>query len=152
MWKEAEKARNSGDTKLARELYTKLAAEVNAQDAELANLCYDRIYNSLGSTGGKSSGDGLNWRPPDTPLPKAEVPKAVKVASGQLRDSKAMLDGKWRIYFLTDDQNVLRHYVISDGVDLDKHLNKWVEVSGREIKAESLRNEPVLVATEVRTK
>lgn len=173
LWKEAEKARGSGDSKLARELYTKLAQEVSregaGQDLELANLCYDRIYNSLGSggSGGTPKNDGgLNWRPPDTtpPVVKADPPKAEKPAgktvSGNLVASKAgtadgkwaMLDGKWRIYFITDERNVLRHYVVSGGADLDKFVGKWVEVTGTETHPDSLRGDPVIVATDVRGK
>ena len=165
LWKEAEKARGAGDGKQARELYTKLAQEVSregpGQDLELANLCYDRIYNSLG--GGTSKPDGgLNWRPPDNPAPlvkaappKADPPKAerpARTAEGTLHDTNARLDGKWPIFLLADEKRVVRYYVVSGGADLDKHVGKWVEVSGTETRPESLRGDPVIVASEVKPK
>lgn len=155
LWREAEKARGAGDTKLARELLTKLAQEVSregsTQDLELANLCYDRIYNSLGGSGG-----GAEWRPPEAgPVVKADPPKAEKVGrtvEGSLHAANAKLDGKWSIYLLADEKRVIRHYVISGGADLDRYIGKWVEVTGNEIKPDSLRGDPVIVATEVRGK
>ena len=156
LWREAEKARGAGETKQARELYTKLAQEVSregaGQDLELANLCYDRIYNALGSGGG----GGSAWRPPEsTPAPKADPPKAEKAGrtvEGTLHAANAKLDGKWSIYLLADEKRVIRHYVISGGADLDRHLGKWVAVTGNEIKPDSLRGDPVVVATDVRSK
>lgn len=171
LWREAEKARGAGDTKMARELYTKLAQEVSregtVQDLELANLCYDRIYNSLGGSSGTSgSGNGgAGWRPESTPgrgatpapAPpvKADPPKAERASrtvEGTLHSANAKLDGKWTIYLLADEKRVIRHYVISGGADLDKHVGKWVEVSGNEIRPESLRGDPVIVATEAKAK
>jgi hypothetical protein len=163
LWKDAEKARDAGDARTARELYTQLAAEVNregaGQDLELANLCYDRIYNALGTTTG--GGTTAPTRPveppaykPDPPVLKADPPKvaAGKTASGYLIRSKAMLDGKWRIYLLYDRGDVLREYVVSDGPDLDRLNESWVELTGRTIRAESLKNEPVFVATDARAR
>lgn len=158
LWREAEKARGAGDTKLARELYTKLAQEVSrdGQDLELANLCYDRIYNALGGGSGSSGGGGAGWRPPESaPVPKVETPKVEKVGrnyQGSLHAANAKLDGKWTIYLLADEKRVIRHYVISGGADLDRFLGKWVEVTGNEIRPDSLRGDPVVVATEVRGK
>lgn len=171
-WREAEKARLAGDTKLARELYTKLAQEVSregaGQDNELANLCYDRIYNGLGGKPADTTPGNAGWRPPADPPLKIEPPKAEKggkVVSGLLLDSRVddkgqpsrtgkpyLLDGKWTVYFLTDEKRVIRHYVISGGADLDKHVGKWVEVTGNEIRPDSLRGDPVVVATDVRGK
>ncbi len=162
LWKDAEKARNAGDTRTARELYTQLAAEVNrdgaGQDLELVNLCYERIYNALGTT--TSGGTTAPTRPvepqaykPEPPVLKADPPKAVaKTASGYLIRSKAMLDGKWRVYLLYDRDMVLREYVVSDGPDLDRLNESWVELTGRIIRAESLKNESVFVASEARGK
>lgn len=170
LWREAEKARGAGETKLARELYTKLAQEVSregtVQDLDLANLCYDRVYNSLGNGGsGSGSGNGGSaWRPPEAtpgratapaPSVKADPPKAEKAGptvEGTLHSANAKLDGKWTIYLLADEKRVIRHYVISGGVDLDKFVGKWVEVSGNEIRPDSLRGDPVIVATEVKPK
>ncbi len=156
LWREAEKARGAGETKQARELYTKLAQEVSregaGQDLELANLCYDRIYNALGSAGG----GGSAWRPPEAgPVVKADPPKAEKggrTVEGTLHAANAKLDGKWTIYLLADEKRVIRHYVISGGADLDRYAGKWVEVTGNEIKPDSLRGDPVIVATDVRSK
>jgi hypothetical protein len=161
LWREAEKARGAGETKQARELYTKLAQEVSregaGQDLELANLCYDRIYNALGSGGG----GGSAWRPPEAgPVvkadpPKADPPKAEKAGrkvEGTLHAANARLDGKWAIYLLADEKRVIRHYVISGGADLDRYVGKWVEVTGNEIKPDSLRGDPVIVATDVKGK
>jgi hypothetical protein len=156
LWREAEKARGAGDTKQARELYTKLAQEVSregsGQDLELANLCYDRIYNSLGG----GSGDKAAWRPPEAgPVVKADPPKADRTGrtvEGSLHAANAKLDGKWTIYLLADEKRVVRHYVISGGADLDRYVGKWVEVTGNEFKPESLRGDPVIVATDVRSK
>lgn len=162
LWREAEKARGGGDSKLARELYTKLAQEVSregaVQDLELANLCYDRIYNSLGNGAakGNGSGDGSAWRPPEGgPAVKADPPKAEKgskTVAGSLHAANARLDGKWTIYLLADEKRVIRHYVISGGADLEKYVGKWVEVTGNEIRPDSLRGDPVVVATEVKAK
>lgn len=157
LWREAEKARGAGDTKLARELYTKLAQEVSrdGQDLELANLCYDRIYNALGG-GSSTGGGGAGWRPPESvPVPKAEAPKVEKVGrsyQGSLHAANAKLDGKWTIYLLADEKRVIRHYVISGGADLDRFVGKWVEVTGTEMRPDSLRGDPVVVATDVRAK
>ncbi len=160
LWREAEKARGAGETKQARDLYTKLAQEVSreggGQDLELANLCYDRIYNSLGGGTGTSGGGDRAWRPPEAgPVVKADPPKAEKVGrtvEGSLHAANAKLDGKWSIYLLADEKRVIRHYVISGGADLDRYLGKWVEVTGNEIKPDSLRGDPVIVATDVRAK
>jgi hypothetical protein len=158
LWKEAEKARGAGDSKQARELYTKLAQEVSqgaGQDLELANLCYDRIYNSLGSGGAKASDGGLNWRPPDNPpAVKADPPKVEKgkTVEGTLHATAAKLDGKWPIFLLADEKRVVRFYVVSGGADLDKHAGKWVQVTGSETRPDSLRGDPVIVASEVRGK
>ncbi len=171
-WREAEKARLGGDTKLARELYTKLAQEVSrdgaGQDLELANLCYDRIYNGLGAKPADVNPGNSGWRPPDPPAVKADPPKAAdrgKVVSGLLLDSRVddkgqpsrtgkpfLLDGKWTVYLLADEKRVVRHYVISGGADLDRHVGKWVEVTGSEIRPDSLRGDPVVVASDVRPK
>lgn len=162
LWKEAEKARGAGESKQARELYTRLAQEVSregaGQDLELANLCYDRIYNSLGGSGGsgsKPTDGGLNWRPLDNQPPvKADPPKAEKgkTVEGTLHSTAAKLDGKWPIYLLADERRVVRFYVVSGGADLDRHVGKWVEVTGTDSRPESLRGDPVIVATEVRGK
>ena len=125
----------------------------SGQDLELANLCYDRIYNTLGTGTGTGTGGGTTARPPDPPAVKADPPKAAgKTLSGYLIRSKAMLDGKRRIYLLYDRGNVLTDYVISDGVDLDRLNETWVDLTGRTIRAEGLRNEPVFVASEARGK
>lgn len=159
LWREAEKARGSGETKQARELYTKLAQEVSrdgaVQDLELANLCYDRIYNSLGN-GTAKSGDGSGWRPPEAAPavkadpPKAEKEKGAKTVEGSLHSANARLDGKWSIYLLADEKRVIRHYVISGGADLDKYAGQWVTVTGTEFRPDSLKGDPVIVATDVK--
>ena len=147
LWREAEKARGAGDTKQARELYTKLAQEVSregaGQDNELATLCYDRIYNALGgNTGG---GGGSAWRPPEAgPAVKADPPKtdqpkaatAGRTVEGSLHAANAKLDGKWSIYLLADEKRVVRHYVISErGRPRPLPVGKWVEVTGNRNQA-----------------
>jgi hypothetical protein len=165
LWRDAEKARGAGDYKQARELFTKLAQEVSregpGQDLELANLCYDRIYNTLGgsaSGSGSGSGGGAAWRPPA----KADPPAGVRV-EGRLVATNALLDGKWKIYLLTDEAAFVQRYIVSGGADLDRYVGQWsadrrkfsgpvVEVSGSEIRPDSLRGDRVLVASDVRTK
>ena len=44
---------------------------------------------------------------------------------------------------------MIRHYVISGGADLDRYLGKWVEVTGNEIRPDSLRGDPVVVVERV---
>ncbi len=153
-WKEAEKARGAGENKLAEEYYSRLAKEVGpegpSQDVELANLCYDRIY-LMKNPGG---GSGSAWRPQDTnprleAAPKINEEKKAKSASGTLKPTKAQYSSR-AIYVLVNAKNQAICYVVSGGIDLEKYLDRWVEISGEETKSQSfLGGETLLVASQI---
>ena len=152
-FREAEKARGNGDSLLAEKLYQQIADEVAHkgpnQDIDLANLCYDRIF--LLRQGGNGSGSETLRTPSlkNTDTTKAEAKYTVS-GEGYLRATRYKIAGS-AVYALVDTKGIVRHYTVSGGVDLEKHLGKWVTLSGDETKPEELRGDPLLTAKLVKT-
>jgi hypothetical protein len=173
-FREAEQARGNGDLKKAEQLYRQVADEVSHdgpnKDVDLANLCYDRIFLMKKGTNGGGDWGSTAWKPSETnplpgtapptpaapPTPRAEVPRAEpprqekrgKGAEGFLKATKFQISSR-PVFVLTDNKGYVRYYVTSGGVDLDKYLGRWVEVSGDETKPESLRGETLVVVTQI---
>jgi hypothetical protein len=95
---------------------------------------------------------------PRTEVPRSEIPRLeaprkepiAKVADGFLKATTFQL-GNRLVYVLTDNKGVVRYYVASGGVDLEKYLGRWVEVSGDETKPRELRGDTLVVVTQITT-
>lgn len=171
-FREAEKARGTGDTRTAERLYRQVAEEVSRdgpdKDVDLANLCYDRLFllKKAAAGGGdwtipdaKVGGGGSGWRPTEpaappaavSPLPKADPPrdeKRLAEAAGYLKPTRFEIH-KRLVYVLADSKGRVSHYVASGGVDLDRYADKWVTVRGDESKPTELRGYALLTVTQI---
>lgn len=162
---------------LYRQVADEVSREGPNKDVDLANLCYDRIFLLKKGTNGGGDWGTTAWKPSDTsPLPgaapsvptspraelprtespRAELPrldpprqeKRGKAAEGFLKATKFSIANR-PVFVLTDNKGYVRHYVSSGGVDLDKYIGRWVEVSGDETKPESLRGDTLVVVTQI---
>lgn len=173
LWARAEAAERAGRPAEAEKLYFELAALMNREggDHDVANLCYTRIHalrekNRAAATGGTTSAkDDRGVRPgPPQAVPPSERPPARASGSGTdaapagdrplwsgagtLRRSVVTPDGK-PTYALEASPGVVKWYVIAGpNVELERWLNKRVEVFGAPQKRDGL-SKPVAYATAV---
>jgi len=137
-WAEAEKAEKAGQIREAIELYNRLGREVANTDHELSMRSYNQAY---ALQRGNSSSVETRLRPAaagSAPPGFAGVPGQVcctpcgqgeYVCRGVLREAHQSLDYK-RTFVVIDSWGRLVAYATPAGADLEKQLNRVVEVSG----------------------
>jgi len=176
LWAQAEAAERDGRYDEAEKLFFQLARVMNESggDHDLANLCYTRIHtlrekkrtgggfsSSTPTTGGTlppigapvRPSVGTNEKPAPTPALPPTDPKEDRgrwTAPGRLVRSALAIDGR-RTYALESSPGVVATYVVAgQGVDLEKFVNKKVEVFGLSSTRRDL-SKPYVVATGIET-
>jgi hypothetical protein len=157
LWRDAERARAEGNVAKAEELYFQLAKEANKNgDVKLANLCYERIHlvREQGRTGPAKPAVAPadpGWRAAETARPAKPEPPAYANAvygDGILRRVSFAYNGQ-KVYALTDQKGQVRYYILPNGNDLDKHVGKWLEVSGTSSSPKEFGGDTVLSVKQV---
>jgi len=162
LWRDAERARAEGNLAKAEELYFQLAKEANKNgDVKLANLCYERIHlvREQGRGGAVKPVATVNpenpgWRAGETAKPvatpaKPEVGYAnTQYGDGILRRVSFAYNGQ-KVYALTDQKGQVRYYILPNGNDLDKHVGKWLEVSGTSSSPKEFGGDTVLSVKQI---
>jgi hypothetical protein len=137
-WAEAERAEKAGRIREAIDLYNQLGRDVANTDHELSMRCYNQTF-ALQRGQGYAVETRLRPVAAGTAPPGVAVyaPQACCVPCGQgeyvfrgvLREAHQSLDYK-RAFVLIDSQGRLVAYATPAGADLEKQLNRVVEVSG----------------------
>jgi hypothetical protein len=161
LWAQAETAERDGRHDEAERLYFALARAMNEPggDHDVANLCYTRIHAIREKKRGLSSGSTSNTihsavesaRPLNgratVPL-AAEGDRTRRSGPGKLVRSSVAIDGR-TTYRLEDERgNPVMYVVPSQGVDLERHVGRRVDVSGVVHSRQGL-SKPYIVATAI---
>jgi hypothetical protein len=168
LWAQAEAAEREGRLDDAEKLYFELARRMNQPggDHDIANLCYTRIHGIREKKRGGGSGSGFGQLPGPVTPPVRSTTGSVEKPSGQLPPPEPREDrGRWsqpgklvrsalsldgrRTYALESSPGIPIVYVVAgQGVDLEKFVNKRVEVFGVSNTRRDL-SRPFVVATAV---
>ena len=170
LWTQAEAAEQAGRLDDAEKLYFQLARLMNEPggDHDIANMCYTRIHSlrekkragtSTTPTSAPRSTLVTTTIPTNasmavpsgtTQLPVSANTRPGYIASGKLSHSALDIDGR-RTYALEGTPGVAVAYVVAgQGVDLDRYLNKRVDVYGSSTTRKDL-SKPFVVATSAET-
>ena len=137
-WAEAERAQREGRIKEAIDLYDQLGREVANSDHQLAMRCYNQ---AAALRRGNSYALDTRLRPTATgstpPSVTNYAPQSCCTPCGQndyvfrgvLREAYQSLDHK-PTFVLVNNQGQIVAYATSAGAELEKQLNRVVEVSG----------------------
>jgi hypothetical protein len=168
LWRDAERARAEGNLTRAEELYFQLAKDANKNgDVKLANLCYERIHlvREQGRSGSAKTAvtpnpENPGWRAAEAAKPLASTPVAKQepaagasfagavYGDGILRRVSFAYNGQ-KVYALTDQKGQVRYYILPNGNDLDKHVGKWLEVSGTSSSPKEFGGDTVLSVKQI---
>lgn len=172
LWAQAEAAEREGRFADAEDLFFRLARAMNEPggDHDVANLCYTRIHSlrekrriGLGVPGGTTVATSVatgqragSLGPPTRP---AGEPKPAPAAGGEGRDDRGKwtgpgklvrsalaLDGRRTYAFETSPGVTVLYVVGGPGVDLERFVNKKVDVYGVSATRRDLQR-PFVVAT-----
>jgi hypothetical protein len=168
VWAQAEAAERAGELDKAERLYFQLAREMNAPggDADLANLCYTRVH-AIRERRRAGADRGVAWTPTPDRRPAAapaardaDPPRRSEAApdaaarekwsgAGTLRRASFRLNGR-PAYALEDARGRLLVYAVAaDGVDLDRHTRRTVELFGAVQYPGDLRGVGLMTVTKV---
>lgn len=151
LWTQAEAAEQAGRLDDAEKLYFQLARQMNEPggDHDIANLCYTRIHSLrekkrsnpsstlttapspvLGNPQ-QSKGIAISTTSTDsTPKGDPATQKPAFIGTGKLTRSNLDYEGKRTYMLLTSNGETLDFVVAAPGVDLDRFLNKRVDIYG----------------------
>jgi hypothetical protein len=178
LWAQAEAAERAGKYDDAEKVYFQLARAMNEPggDHDVANLCYTRIHalREKKRAGGTATAaippaarpvsrdgerstllppvkeDRTGSRPAAGPPPASDPNDARPrwTGAGLLTRSALAIDGR-RTYALESAHGVVRLYVVpAQGVDLERYLNRRVDVFGSTYARRDL-SKPYVVAAQV---
>ena len=170
LWAQAEAAEKDGRLAAAEDLYFQLARLMNEPggDHDVANMCYTRIHSLREKTKKQTSTSGTPTSTPRTttvnptqsvnanltPTVGVASPpvggnlKPGVIASGKLTRSVLDIDGR-KTFALEDSMGLRLAYVVAgQGVDLERYLNKWIDVYGSSTTRKDA-SKPVVVASSV---
>jgi hypothetical protein len=170
LWAQAEAAEQAGRLDDAEKLYFQLARLMNEPggDHDIANMCYTRIHSlrekkRAGSSGSTSTAPratlGTSAQTGNASLTSAGSPGVTSsgaitrpgyAASGKLSRSALDIDGR-KTYALEGTPGVPVAYVVAgQGVDLERYINKRVDVYGSSTTRRDL-SKPLIVASSAET-
>ncbi len=170
LWAQAEAAEKDGRLAAAEDLYFQLARLMNEPggDHDIANMCYTRIHSLREKTQKQTSTSGTPTSTPRTTIvnptqsinanltptvglaspPVGGNLKPGVIASGKLTRSVLDIDGR-KTFALEDSMGQRLAYVVAgQGVDLERYLNKRIDVYGTSTTRKDV-SKPVVVASSV---
>jgi len=166
LWAQAEAAEQDGRLDDAEKLYFQLARLMNEPggDHDIANMCYTRIHSLREKK--RTSPSGTPTSTPRTTIvnptqsvnanltptvglaspPVGGNLKPGVIASGKLTRTVLDIDGR-KTFALEDSMGIRVAYVVAgQGVDLERYLNKRVDVYGSSTTRKDV-SKPVVVAS-----
>jgi hypothetical protein len=151
VWRQAEQADRAGDFARAEELYLRLAGDMNRPggDAELANLCYNRVHAVREKQRGGRPTTAAAVRQ-DLPPGGAGITRASEGAwtrPGRLREAGFRFDRQLAYALVDDDNKVICYAVPSSRADLSRYVGRDLELYGETEYPGDLRRGVVTVTS-----
>jgi hypothetical protein len=163
LWAQAEAAERAGNSDEAERLFFQLARVMNEPGGnhDIANLCYTRIHalrEKKRAAGGTASGSTTASTLPPAATPAKPPPASTPTADtrddrprwtgpGILQRTAVAPDGR-KTFALVSNGETLVYVTAGQGVDLEKYLNKRVEVYGVSYTHPNLKRS-IVIATAV---